>query len=128
MVALNHYRINDVYSDGLHCEGNLPVTMFGALFWEELYEYFVPGTFVSLFQNAPLDLFTADFFKNRKKAIEDKINVMKFLDPETFSEIMADKFAKFIHYNSIMSNALFRDEIQFMVNRVVISIIIKSTL
>ena len=115
MVALQHYTKDEIYSEGLHCEGSLPVTLFGVLFWEELYDYFVPGVFISPFQEAPLDLFTADFFNNRKEKIENKIELVRSFDIETFAEWMQDRYSSYIQYNSVMSNSLFKDEYQFKV-------------
>ncbi|XP_058794807.1 fanconi-associated nuclease 1-like isoform X2 [Phymastichus coffea] len=113
ILALQHYTSEEHFHEGLHCEGSLPVILFTTLFWDELYNIFVPGAFVSHYQDAPLDLFTADFFPNRKKALEKKIEFFKQLDLESFSDLMNERFLSYNKYQSIMSTSLFKNEKQF---------------
>lgn len=115
MVALKHYTTEENFREGLHCEGSLPVTLFAVCFWEELYNIFVPGAFVTQYQDAPLDLFTADFFPNRQAALEQKIKYFRGLDLESFSDVMCERFLDYNKYQSVMSNTLFKNENQFKV-------------
>ena len=107
MLALQHYTNKEDFHEGLHCEGLLPVTLFTVFFWDELYNTFIPGVFVSSYQTAPLDLFTADFFNNRKKLIEEKIKFAQELDLESFVEWMHDRFSNYNQYKSLISCTLF---------------------
>ncbi|XP_031779322.1 fanconi-associated nuclease 1 isoform X1 [Nasonia vitripennis] len=113
MLALQHYTAEKSYHVGLHCEGSLPVTLFAVFFWDELYKTFVPGAFVSKYQDAPLDLFTAEFFNNRKKFIEEKIKFIRALDLDTFTDWMQDRFLNYNQYRSVMSNTLFKNDQHF---------------
>lgn len=115
MLALQHYTAEESFHGGLHCEGSLPVTLFAVFFWDELYKTFVPGVFVSKYQDAPLDLFTAEFFDNRKKSIEEKIKFIRALDLDTFTDWMQDRFLNYNQYTSVMSNTLFKNDQHFKV-------------
>ncbi|KAI4490905.1 hypothetical protein M0802_010579 [Mischocyttarus mexicanus] len=105
-VVLNYYY-NQGFNGGVHCEGALPVTLFYALFWEEIFNIEVPGTFVSLYQKAPLDLFTKDFYKNRKVAIDMKFNLLRNCDRETFSSLVEQNFILYSRFESMMHVKMF---------------------
>ncbi|XP_014603918.1 PREDICTED: fanconi-associated nuclease 1-like isoform X1 [Polistes canadensis] len=105
-VVLNSYY-NQGFNGGVHCEGALPVTLFYALFWEELFNIDIPGTFVSLYQIAPLDLFTKDFYKNRKVAIDNKLNLLRSFDRESFSSLVEDNFILYSRFTSMMHVNMF---------------------
>lgn len=115
MLALQHYTSEEDFHDGLHCEGSLPVTLFAVFFWDELYNVAVPGAFVSPYQEAPLDLFTAEFFPNRKENIEEKMKFIRALDLESFTDWMQERWSNYNQYRSVMSNTLFKDEHHFKV-------------
>ncbi|XP_047357457.1 fanconi-associated nuclease 1-like isoform X1 [Vespa velutina] len=105
-VALNFYY-NQGFNGGIHCEGALPVTLFFVLFWEELFNIDIPGAFVTLYQTAPLDLFTKDFYKNRKETIDMKLKLLRSFDPETFSSIVEYNFILNSHFESMMHVKMF---------------------
>ncbi|XP_011305343.1 fanconi-associated nuclease 1-like [Fopius arisanus] len=86
-VAMSHYATVG-YPKGIHCEGALPVTLFACLFWREIYELSVPGAFVSLFQDAPLDLFGSSFFENRREALSKKVENLEKL--QNFSSVLEE--------------------------------------
>ncbi|KAL7295466.1 hypothetical protein TKK_0011118 [Trichogramma kaykai] len=114
VLALQHYTSEEMFVEGLHCEGALPITLFTIFFWDELYSYYVPGTFISDYQSAPLDLFTKEFFQNRKEAIEEKLTSMRAMDSDTFAMILYDKYCSCLQYQSLMANnPLFKNEDQF---------------
>ncbi|KAJ8679397.1 hypothetical protein QAD02_015184 [Eretmocerus hayati] len=113
VLALQHYTSKEGFSQGLHCEGSLPITLFAVFFWDELYNTFIPGAFVSPYQDAPLDLFTADFFPNRRKLIEDKLKFIRELDLESFAEWMCERYSSYENYKSVMSTLLFKSSEQF---------------
>ncbi|KAK2577223.1 hypothetical protein KPH14_003369 [Odynerus spinipes] len=105
-VALDFYY-HQGFNGGVHCEGSLPVTLFFVLFWEELYNIDVPGSFVTLYQKVPLDLFTQDFYKNRKETIDMKLQIVRNIDPESLSNLMQNKFKSCNHIESMMHTTLF---------------------
>ncbi|KAF7411508.1 hypothetical protein HZH66_000404 [Vespula vulgaris] len=105
-VALNFYY-NQGFNCGIHCEGALPVTLFFALFWEELFNIDIPGTFVTLYQTAPLDLFTKDFYKNRKETIDMRLKLLRSFDLETFCSLVENNFISNSHFESMMHVKMF---------------------
>ena len=113
-VAADHYR-KDGFKDSIHCEGALPVSLFTLLFWEELYKISIPGTFVSAYQDAPLDLFTAEFKLNRKKEIEEKLCKLEDCDLSTFVEMMTRNYEDYSGYRTIFPD-IFESVSQFQVN------------
>lgn len=113
-IALRHYY-TDGYPRGFHCEGSLPLTLFTILFWSELYDIPVPGAFVSSYQESPLDLYTSQFYDNRKEKLESKISFIRSLDTESFGELMCDEFIKYKDFRSTISSHLFETEQHFKV-------------
>ncbi|XP_060828219.1 fanconi-associated nuclease 1-like [Bombus pascuorum] len=111
-VALHYYQ-KQGFPNGLHCEGALPITLFCTLFWDELYDVHVPGAFSSPYQEAPNDLFTGEFYENRKEKIDIKLQFIGNFSSELLSSFMQEKFAEFGRYQSIMSsNPIKSDSLQ----------------
>ncbi|KAG8035693.1 hypothetical protein G9C98_001121 [Cotesia typhae] len=108
MVAMKHYK-TDGYNCAVHCEGKLPVTIFAALLWDEIYGISIPGAFVCPYQTAPLDLFGSQFYLNRREAIDKKFSYYEQLDVDSLSEIMYENFITYREYFSLMSNNLVED-------------------
>lgn len=52
------------------------------LFWDIIYDTRIPSAFISEIQYAPTDLFTEDFYRNRQKAIDERIEEIETLLPE----------------------------------------------
>ncbi|CAK9833657.1 Fanconi-associated nuclease 1 [Anthophora retusa] len=98
-----HYYKQQGYPNGLHCEGALPITLFFTLFWEELYDVHVPGSFVTPYQEAPSDLFTPKFRANRQMEIDRKLGIISRLDSESLATWMEQKFIAIKHYQTPMS-------------------------
>ncbi|KAF5293920.1 hypothetical protein FQA39_LY13625 [Lamprigera yunnana] len=71
-VALNYYY-NIGFDNGIHCEGNLLVTIFFVVFWDILYSNKVPYAFINEIQYYPLDLMT-EFYDNRKEEISKRLS------------------------------------------------------
>lgn len=111
-----HYYCEKGFSNGLHCEGALPIILFFTLFWEELFGIHVPGAFVSPYQHAPADLFTEQlFYENRKDKIDTKLQIASNLNCSELSSLMEDKFKICIQYQSIMPTNLLKDGLQLKV-------------
>lgn len=100
-VAFHHYQ-KQGFPNGLHCEGALPNILFCTLFWEELYGIHIPGAFVTPYQEAPGDLYTDQFYKNRKEKIDMKLKIISDLSSELLSSKMKEKFVIFKQYQSAM--------------------------
>ncbi|KAG7210360.1 hypothetical protein KM043_011895 [Ampulex compressa] len=107
-VALYHYYKNG-FPNGIHCEGALPISLFCALFWEEIYDIEVPGAFVTMYQDAPQDLYTESFYENRKEQIDMKLQILHNLDPETLSNMMENRFNIYSSFVSIMQPSIFKN-------------------
>ncbi|XP_012139880.1 fanconi-associated nuclease 1 isoform X2 [Megachile rotundata] len=107
-VAVYHYY-QEGFSNGLHCEGALPIIFFYTLFWEELYDVHIPGAFVTDYQYAPDDLFTGNFYENRKEKIQLKLDIINNLDSMSLSTLMEQKFQICKQFQSIMPTTLLKD-------------------
>ncbi|XP_072747901.1 fanconi-associated nuclease 1 [Anoplolepis gracilipes] len=110
--ALYRYKC-DGYPKGVHCEGAFPVTLFVTLFWDEIYNMNIPGTYVSLYQDAPLDLYSSEFYENRKEQIDMKLQIIRKLDSETLSRHLKTKFDLHREYTSLYHGTLFDDSNNF---------------
>ncbi|XP_044263727.1 fanconi-associated nuclease 1-like [Tribolium madens] len=75
-MALKHYETMG-FPSGLHCEGSLMIGAFCLLFWDIIYEKYVRGTFVSNLQNAPLDMYSPYFYKNRERWIQKRLDEIR---------------------------------------------------
>lgn len=71
-IALNHYKRNG-FPKGFHCEGSLLITLFFVLFWDIIYNTKVPSAFINEIQYIPLDLYSEEFYKNRKSDIDQRL-------------------------------------------------------
>ncbi|XP_076654635.1 fanconi-associated nuclease 1-like isoform X4 [Halictus rubicundus] len=113
MVALYHYVKEQNFSNGLHCEGNLPILLFATLFWEELFEKQIPGAFAAPYETAPADLFTKHFYEHRKKDIDIKLQIIDSFnaDPASFSTWMEARFGTYRQYMSLMPTNLLKHNI-----------------
>ncbi|KYM87539.1 Fanconi-associated nuclease 1 [Atta colombica] len=111
-LALYHYK-NEGYIKGVHCEGAFPITLFAILFWNEIYNINVPGTWVSSYQDAPLDLYTSEFYENRKKEIDEKLQNIRSYDSEKMSKHLQNEFESYSKYKSISQSNIFDDSNSF---------------
>lgn len=85
-LVIGHYQQMD-YPEGLHMEGTTVRSLFGILFWDELYTS-VPDAFRSPHQASPLDLLDGDFYIARKELIDKRISDMcSWTEAETDAEI-----------------------------------------
>ncbi|KAG5329838.1 FAN1 nuclease, partial [Acromyrmex charruanus] len=107
-LALYHYK-NEGYVKGVHCEGAFPITLFATLFWNEIYNINVPGAWVSSYQDAPLDLYTSEFYENRKKEINEKLQDIRGYDSEKLSKHLQNEFESYSKYKSISQGNIFDD-------------------
>jgi len=69
----------------------------------------IPGAWVSLYQDAPLDLYSSEFYENRKEQIDMKLQIVRKLDSETLSRHMQREFELHCEYKSIAQGNIFND-------------------
>lgn len=112
--ALYDYK-HKGYPKGVHCEGAFPITLFGTLFWDEIYNMNIPGTCVSSYQDAPLDLYSSEFYENRKERIDMKLQIIRKFDSETLSRHVKHEFDLYREYTSLCQGTLFDDSNNFQV-------------
>lgn len=113
--ALYYYKCEG-YTKGIHCEGAFPITLFATLFWDEIYNMNIPGAWVSLYQDAPLDLCSSKFYENRKEQIDMKLQIIRKFDPETLSKHLKREFELQYEYKSISQGNIFNDSNCLQVN------------
>jgi len=102
-LALDYYRRKG-YVKGVHCEGAFPVVLLGTLFWDEIYNTDVPGAYVSLYQDMPLDLFSSEFYENRRNKIDTKLQIIRKFNVETLSNYLKDNFDMYCEYKSLSNS------------------------
>lgn len=107
-LALYYYKCEG-YIKGTHCEGAFPITIFAMLFWDEIYNMNIPGAWVSLYQDAPLDLYSSEFYENRKEQIDIKLQIIRKFDSETLSRHLKREFELHSEYKSISQGNIFKD-------------------
>lgn len=106
-LALHYYKCKG-YVKGIHCEGAFPITLFATLFWDEIYNTNIPGIWVSLYQDSPLDL-CSKFYENRKEQIDMKLQIIRKFDSETLSKHLKREFEIHCEYKSISQGNIFND-------------------
>jgi Fanconi-associated nuclease 1 len=75
--SLVHYKENEGWTRGVHCEGSAFSTLFALLFWDVIFFYDVPNVFRSRYQHLPMDFNTPGFYVNRKTAIDERLEWIK---------------------------------------------------
>lgn len=103
------------YIESVHCEGAFPLTLFGTLFWDEIYNIDVPGACVSYYEPTPMDLFTSEFYENRKEQIDKKLRILRKFNAETLSSYAKHQFELRCEYTSICQSNIFNSS-SFQVN------------
>lgn len=71
---------------GLHAEGSIMSNLFSLFFWDILFMD-VPDVFHSAYQTHPLDLYSTQFYSNRKSAIDSQLEKIKQATEEVWSLI-----------------------------------------
>lgn len=75
--ALCYYTQTMNYPKGMHCEGDIFVSLFALTFWDILFDINIPFVFQTPYQDAPLDLTTEAFYETRKDAIEKRLMLVE---------------------------------------------------
>lgn len=72
----------------MHCENALGQTLFGLLFWDEIFFDKIPYVFQTPYQGRPLDFGTKDFYQQRKEIIDRRLStIASFTKDELIKEI-----------------------------------------
>ncbi|KAK5941332.1 hypothetical protein PMZ80_006610 [Knufia obscura] len=72
-LTLSHYRYVLGYK-GYHSEGGILRCLFGLLFYDIMFDVYVPNVFQTAYQTCPLDLHTDAFYSARISEINTRIN------------------------------------------------------
>jgi hypothetical protein len=72
-VTVEEVVLQSFASGGLYAENALYSTLFGLLFWDQIFAP-VPGAFLHPFQSAPLDASTSEFFECRKTMLVERLD------------------------------------------------------
>lgn len=72
-MCLSHYRKVLGYK-GYHSEGGILRCLFGLLFYDIMFDVYVPNVFQTAYQTCPLDLHTDAFYSARISEINARIN------------------------------------------------------
>ncbi|XP_022816491.1 fanconi-associated nuclease 1 homolog [Spodoptera litura] len=77
--CIAHYVNNGGYSKGEHLEGRIVSTIYTALFWDIIYckPRGLPGIFINHYQRYPLDMFSTNFYINRKTQIDERLTFIQ---------------------------------------------------
>lgn len=76
-IASEYYLKDSVFSNCIHGETSIILTIYGFLFWDIIYVPDIPGVFQSKFQLCPLDFFSNGFYPNRSKLIENRLEFIR---------------------------------------------------
>ncbi|CAL8076247.1 unnamed protein product [Calicophoron daubneyi] len=71
--VLRHYTSHLGYEHGMHSESQVFQLLFVLLFYDLLFDTSLPDVFYSYRQSAPLDLFTDEFYRSRRQAIDERL-------------------------------------------------------
>ena len=69
-AAATHYAEN--WPEVYYVENWLVNASFGLAFWEQIFAP-VPGAFINPFQAAPLDMYSRDFYRHRREALDARL-------------------------------------------------------
>ncbi|CAE1251005.1 FAN1 [Acanthosepion pharaonis] len=86
-LVLRHYK-NSGYPKGIHAEGSIVSTLFFLFFWEIIFMA-VPDVFRCTFQTCPLDMMSSEFYTNRKKLVDDRLQQISLASIQELWDIMA---------------------------------------
>lgn len=81
-ITAQHYGENCFY-----VENNLFKGLLGLLIWDIVFSA-VDGAFLNSFQRGPLDLFSKDFYRQRKHSIDQRLALLAHSEPFHWQHIM----------------------------------------
>jgi Fanconi-associated nuclease 1 len=96
-VTLNYYINNFNFKEGFHCEGAIVSTLFAIFCWDLIF-CDVDNVFYNKYQYCPLDIYSKEFYTNRKDRFGDHFNQLRELSEGRLSEIVAQTWE--LHYGT----------------------------
>ncbi|CAB3978435.1 Fanconi-associated nuclease 1, partial [Paramuricea clavata] len=90
-MALRYYR-KQGYNEGIHGEGLTFTMLFTLLMWDVIFCDSVPDVFRTPFQASPLDIYSENFYANRKKLIDERLNEIENASVEKLTEWIEAKW------------------------------------
>lgn len=88
---------------GFYAENGFWMSLFGLTFWDMIFMP-VPGAFFNPFQRGPLDLFSEQFYENRKDALTKRLDFVRHSEPDS----ILDLWLRTKHEKQGITNALIK--------------------
>ena len=104
------------FVSGVHDEGSIVKSLFGLIFWDIIYEHFVRDVFRSSYQRAPLDLWSGEFYGNRKERIDKRLETLCKWDMKYVQDYVEKIFEENEGKESIVNWQRFRNLQQIVVS------------
>jgi Fanconi-associated nuclease 1 len=104
------------FISGIHDEGSAIKSLFGLIFWDVIYEHPVPDVFRSSYQQVPLDLYSGEFYRNRKEAVDKRLESLCHWDMNCVREYMERILKEHEGKESIVNWQMFRNLQQIVVS------------
>jgi len=110
------FLCNLCFVSGVHDEGSTIKGLFGLIFWDIIYEHPVPDVFRSSYQHAPLDLWSGEFYKNRKERIDMRLETLCKWDMKYVRDYVEKIFQENEGKESVVNWQRFRNLQQIVVS------------
>ncbi|KAM3609529.1 uncharacterized protein V6R79_016386 [Siganus canaliculatus] len=88
-LCLAHYH-QQGFDQGIHGEGSTFSTLFALLLWDIIFVEGIPDVFRNPYQTCPLDIYTDCFYKNRKEAIDSRVQLLSEASIKVLHDMMED--------------------------------------
>ncbi|XP_056636829.1 fanconi-associated nuclease 1-like isoform X1 [Diorhabda sublineata] len=106
-IALEYYE-RCGFPSGEHCEGSIILATFTLFFWDIIYnpDIVVPGTFLSRYQQFPLDMYSTYFYVHRKELIDKRLRDLaeNWSDQHTL-DFVTEHWIKYSHKSGLTNVA-----------------------
>jgi hypothetical protein len=80
---------------GWHCEGSYIRSIYTLLFWEVIFYDQIPNTFLTAYQDHPLDLYYPTFYSSRAALIIEKVEAIARLEPMELVEVIGNAYRSY---------------------------------
>ena len=110
------FLCNLCFVSGVHDEGSTIKGLFGLIFWDIIYEHPVPDVFRSSYQHVPLDLWSGEFYKNRKERIDMRLETLCKWDMKYVQDYVEKIFQENEGKESVVNWQRFRNLQQIVVS------------
>jgi len=104
------------FVSGVHDEGSTVKSLFGLIFWDIIYEHPVPDVFRSPYQRVPLDLWSGEFYRNRKERIDKRLETLSQWDMKYVQDYVEKIFQENKDKESVVSWQTFQNLEQIVVS------------